>query len=120
MPDTDIKPSFTYRPNPILNGSFLICKKEADGGLQPVGDYTLLDRDEDRNLTEKKVMNLVTLLNGGDEMLPLGAETKSRLLYHRKPKDEPAARTEVLFFAYTGDGLSKENALFTIDGEFDA
>lgn len=52
--------------------------------------------------------------------MPLGEETKSRLLFYRKPKAEDATRTEVVFYAYNGDGVSKENALLTIEGEFDA
>jgi len=120
MQTTDIKPAFTYRPNPVLSGSFLICKKEENGGLHPVGDYTLLDRNEDLTLTEKKVMNLITLMNGGKDLLPLGEQTKSRLLFHRKPKQDGDLRTEVIFYAYTGEGVSKENAILTIEGEFDA
>lgn len=120
MQTIDIKPSFTYRPNPVLAGSFLICKKEENGNLQPVGDYTLLDRNEDLNLTEKKVINLVSLLNGHEELVPLGQETKSRVFFHRKPKTESDIRTEVVFYAYTGEGVSKENAILTLEGEFDA
>ena len=114
------KSVFTYRPNPMLSGSFLICRKEDNGAFQPVGDYTLLDRSEDLSLTEKKVMNLVTLLNGKDGLVPLGSDTKSRLFFHRKPKLENDTRTEVVFYAYTGKGVSKENAILTIEGEFDA
>ena len=120
MQNTDIKAAFTYRPNPVLSGSFLICKKEDGGHVHPVGDYTLLDRNEDLNLTEKKVVNLVTLLNGGDDLVPLGEQTKSRVFYHRKPKAEGDLKTEVVFYAYTGEGVSKENAIFTIEGEFNA
>lgn len=120
MQNIENKAGFTYRPNPVLTGSYLICKKDASGGLHPVGDYTLLDRNENLSLTEKKVMNLVTLLNGGHDLVPLGEETKSRLLFHRKPRPDDAARTEVVFYAYNGDGVSKENAILTIEGEFDA
>lgn len=119
MQATD-KSVFTYRPNPVLSGSFLICRKENDGSLHPVGDYTLLDRSEEPELTEKKVMNLVTLLNGREGLVPLGSDTKSRLYFHRKPKLEDDARTEVVFYAYTGKGVSRENAILTIEGEFDA
>ena len=120
MQDTDMKAAFTYRPNPVLNGSFLICKKEQNGALHPVGDYTLLDRNEDLSLTEKKVMNLITLLNGQKDLMPLGEDTKARLLFHRKPKAADDIRTEVIFYAYTGEGVSKENAILTIEGDFDA
>ncbi len=120
MQHTETKPNFTYRPNPVLQGSFLICKKEADGALHPVGDYTLLDREESVALTEKKVMNLITLLNGGSDLMPLGEETKTRLLFHRKPRAEDSARSEVIFYTYSGEGISKENAILTLEGEFDA
>lgn len=120
MQTIESKAAFTYRPNPVLSGSYLICKKEDNGALQPVGDYTLLDRNEDLSLTEKKVINLITLLNGGSELVPLGDQTKSRLLFHRKPKQEGDLRTEVVFYAHTGQGVSKENAIFTFEGEFNA
>ena len=118
MQNTDFRPSFTYRPNPMLSGSFLICKKELNGAVHPIGDYTLIDRNEDLSLTEKKVMNLVTLLNGGSDLMPLGGQTKSRLLFHKKPKPEGEPRSEVIFYTYTGEGISKENAILTFEGEF--
>ena len=120
MQAIESKPAFTYRPNPVLAGSYLICKKEDNGALQPVGDYTLLDRSEDLSLTEKKVINLITLMNGGTDLVPLGEQTKSRLFFHRKPKLEGDAKTEVVFYAYTGEGVSKENAILTMEGEFNA
>lgn len=120
MQTTDIKASFTYRPNPVLSGSFLICKKEENGDLQPVGDYTLLDRNEDLGLTERKVINLVTAMNGGTDLLPLGGETKSRTYFHRKPRMDEFAPTEIVFYSQSGEGVSRENAILTIEGEFDA
>jgi len=120
MQVTENKTNFTYRPNPVLQGSYLICKKTEKGDLQPVGDYTLLDRNENAALTEKKVMNLITLLNGGSDLVPLGEETRSRLLFHRKPRDPDSGRSEVVFYAYTGEGVSRENAILTIEGEFNA
>ncbi len=120
MQHIDNKTAFTNRPNPVLTGSILICKKEADGSLYPVGDYTLLDRDEDLDLTEKKVMNLVTLMNGESDLMALGQETKSRLLFHRKPKPDGETRSEVIFYTYTGEGISRENAILTIEGDFNA
>lgn len=112
--------SFTYRPNPVLGRSFVIFEKSGDGSLNPVGDYTVLDADENRELSEKKVMNLVALLNGNEDLMPLGPETKSRALFHRKPKQDPNDRTEVLFYTYNGEGVSKENALLTFEGDLNA
>jgi hypothetical protein len=111
---------FTYRPNPVHHKSWLIFKKSDAGSLNPVGDYTVLDPSEPLDISEKKIMNLVTLLNGNKELIPLGDQTKSRLLFHRKPKKEQDAKTEVIFYTQSGQGVSKENAILTIEGEFDA
>ena len=107
---------FTYRPNPILNRSYLLFRK--DGAVEtPVGDYTVLDLSESQHISEIKVMNLVTQLNGRDDVVPLGEHTKSRLLFHVKPKaDETDPRTEVIFYTYNGKGPSRENAILTFEG----
>lgn len=103
---------YTYRQNPLYERSFLIFKADA-----PVGDYTILDEEEDRTLAEKKMMNLIRRMNGSSDLIPLGEITKSRLLFHRKPKLDPHDRTEVVFYTYNGKGVSKENAILTIEGE---
>ncbi|MFA7276888.1 MAG: hypothetical protein WC043_08805 [Pseudobdellovibrionaceae bacterium] len=108
--------TFTYRPNPVLARSFLICLKDQNGDLSPIGDYTVLDENEDLSLSEKKVMNLVMQLNGGNELIPLGEKTKSRLLFHCKPKAADDPRQEVIFYAYSGHGVSRENAILTLEG----
>ncbi len=107
---------FTYRPNPILNRSYLLFRKDGSGET-PVGDYTVLDLSESAHVSELKVMNLVTQLNGRDDVAPVGEHTKSRLLFHVKPKiDETDPRTEVIFYTYTGKGSSRENAILTFEG----
>ena len=103
---------YTYRQNPLYERSFLIFKADA-----PVGDYTILDEEEDRTLAEKKMMNLIRRMNGSSDLIPLGEITKSRLLFHRKPKQYPHDRTEVVFYTYNGKGVSKENAILTIEGD---
>ena len=110
---------FTYRPSPVSARSFLICRKDMNGDVSPVGDYTVLDAEEDLTLSEKKVMNLVMRLNGETNLIPLGEQTKSRLLFHCKPKADDDPRSSVVFFTYTGDGVSRENAVLTMEG-FDA
>lgn len=110
---------FTYRPNPILGRSFLICRKERSGDVVPVGDYTVLDDSEDFHLAERKVINLVMRLNGEKNLVPLGDQTRSRMLFHVKPKPEDDPRTEIVFYSQSGQGVSKENAILTMEG-FDA
>ena len=109
-----IKGTFTYRQSPVLNRSWMIYCKNAEGDLNPVGDYTVLDRDEDELISEKKLINLVSLLNGDEELLSLGSHTQSRLLFHRKPKKDDTDPTQVIFYTFSGEGLSRENAILTL------
>ncbi len=112
--------NFTYRPNPILARSFLICRKEQNGEVTPVGDYTILDEHEDLRLAERKVMNLVMRLNGEKTLAQLGEQTRSRLLFHVKPRPEHDPRTEIVFYTQSGRGVSRENAILTMEGVIDA
>ncbi len=114
MNQTEIKGTYTYRQSPVLNRSWMIYNKDASGGLSPVGDYTVLDADEDLLISEKKVMNLISLLNGEDELMELGAHTQSRLLFHRKPRSDEADPQQVIFYTYSGAGMSRENAILTL------
>lgn len=117
MPNTqDFTGNFTYRPSPVLARSFLICRKDGFGDVTPVGDYTVLDESEDFHLSEKKVMNLVMRLNGEKELIQLGDQTRSRLLFHVKPRPEHDPRTEIVFYTQSGRGVSKENAILTMEG----
>jgi len=108
--------NFTYRPNPLLARSFLICRKEQNGEVTPVGDYTVLDQNEDFNLSERKVINLIMRLNGEKELMQLGEQTRSRMLFHVKPKPEHDPRTEIVFYTQSGQGVSRENAILTMEG----
>ncbi|HNQ91370.1 MAG TPA: hypothetical protein PKI93_00390 [Alphaproteobacteria bacterium] len=107
---------YVYRPHPLLDRAFLICRKDRNGELSPVGDYAVLDDNEDLHLTEKKLINLVGQMNGEKELISLGNLTGSRLLFHCKPRPEGDPRQEIVFFTYTGQGVSKENAILTLEG----
>lgn len=115
MQPVDNTGTYIYRQSPLLNRSWMIYLKDKRGELVPVGDYTVLDEEEPSELSEKKLINLVTLLNGGTEVLNLGEETQSRLLFHRKPKQDHADPTQVIFYTFAGAGISRENAILTLD-----
>lgn len=112
----DFQANFTYRPNPLLARSFLICRKGQNGEVTPVGDYTVLDDNEDLHLSERKVINLVMRLNGEKDLVALGEQTRSRMLFHVKPRPEDDPHTEIVFYTQTGRGVSKENAILTMEG----
>jgi len=109
-------PLFGYERSPVNERAFLIVKKE-DQNPVPVGDYTVLDKDEDIALAEKKVMNLVSLLNGRKRLMELGHETKSRILYQIVSERDEENKTKVLFYHLGREGVSKENALFRLEAE---
>lgn len=113
------KAPYIYRRNPAHTHSFMILRHAADRpDYVPVGDYTVLDQSEDPAVSEKKLINLMTLLNGGDGLIELGEQTKSRLLYHVVPQDDQS-KTKIVFYALGEQGVSRENAVLHIEGGFD-
>lgn len=110
------RPQFIYRHNPLLPGGFLIFMfREEKGDYEPVGEYTLLDTAEEPSLTEKKVMNIVSLLNGRRKLLELGNLTKNRILFTIVPKSSDEDPTKIIFRNYNGSGPSEENAVLILE-----
>lgn len=111
-------PLYGYERSPVNERAFMIVKRdEAVAEPKPVGDYTVLDMEEDIDLAEKKVINLVSLLNGRKRLMQLGHETKSRILYHIVSRKDEDNKTKVLFYKLENRGVSKENALFRLNSE---
>lgn len=112
--------TYSYRRNPVHEHSFLIIKKDEERKkYEPIGDYTVLDDEENPALSEKTVMNLVALLNGRKrDVIDLSGETDTRLLYYLAPKRADSNRTHIIFYAHGGQGVSKENAVLSIEEEF--
>lgn len=111
-------PLYAYQRSPVNERAFLIVKKdEAATEPVPVGDYTVLDKEEDLSLSEKKVMNLISLLNGRKRLMQLGHETNSRILYNVVSERDEENKTKVLFYKLAERGVSIENALFRLEAE---
>lgn len=110
------RPQYIYRRNPLLPQVFQIFTfLEEKGDYEPVGKYTLLDPAEDLALTEKKVMNIVSLLNGRRKLLELGNLTKTRVLFTIVPKSSEEDPTKIIFRNYNGSGPSEENAVLVLE-----
>ncbi|MGE4313655.1 MAG: hypothetical protein AB7E85_05220 [Pseudobdellovibrionaceae bacterium] len=104
---------FSYRPNPLHERSYMIL--EAHGSrYEPVGNYTVLDLAEERTLTEKKIINLISLLNGKAPLLDLQKEVKGTQLLYNDTQSEGSQR-KVIFYKQDGTGVSRENALLLIE-----
>lgn len=111
------KPRFIFKPNPVDALAFQIFEcARGKKDYEPVGDYILLDREEPRDLTEKKLANLIGLMNGRGISINLGGEVENRTLYQVKPKRVSTDETQIIFRTYNGSGVSRENALFKVKG----
>jgi hypothetical protein len=112
-------PRYTYRQSPVHPRGYVILKYRQDMTAEPemVGDYTVLDSKEDPALSEKKVMNLISLLNGRKHLMQLGHETGTRVLYQMVSERDDDNKQRVLFYTLGQEGVSVENALFRIERE---
>lgn len=110
-------PRYTYRTSPVHPRGYVILKYRDDRTAEPdmVGDYTVLDSNEDSALSEKKVMNLISLLNGRRNLMQLGHETGRRVLYQIVSERDDEDKTRVLFYTLGKAGVSVENAMFRIN-----
>lgn len=109
------KPRFIFKPNPLdPNGYDIFQRSERE--YEPVGSYIVLDREEPRDLTSKKLANLVGLMNGRKNTIDLSDDVDTRTLYHVKRKDKTTDPTHVVFRTYDGSGVSTENAIFRVEG----
>ena len=110
-------PRFSYQRNPHHDRSFMILEHAQKKGYEPVGDYTVLDLKEEIFLSEKKVMNLVSLLNDQIDTLDLSQETSdNRMFYYEAPNDDKT-KHKVIFYNQNGTGVSQESAMFLINKE---
>ncbi len=110
-------PRYTYAKSPVHPRGFMILKYADDmaGEPVPVGDYTVLDSSEDLALSEKKVINLISLLNGRKTLMQLGHETKARVLYRVVNEKDGDGKFNAIFYHLNQRGVSVENALFRIE-----
>ena len=119
--DESEKPRFISKPNPLATGSHQIFEYQPEkGDYEPVGDYTLIDTAEDPDITSKKVMNLISLMNGRKPLISFENLTQERVLFTINKENETSNTQTVVFRAFKGEGVSKENAVLKIKkGVFD-
>lgn len=110
------KPWFTYKKNPLVPHGWQIFEfKPEKDNYEPVGDYVVIDTDEPIDITEKRLMNLVGILNDKTSYIDFKTLTNTRILYTIIEDTPEANRHKVVFRTYDGQGVSKENAVLTIE-----
>lgn len=106
---------FLYKPNTLVERAFQIFEfNDNANDYVHVGEYTLINKEENREVTEKKITNLITLLNGGKDLINLSSLTDKRVLYTMVPEAQSGKQTKIIFKDYDGSGVSQDNAVFTI------
>jgi hypothetical protein len=112
---TGERPRFVHKPNLMVERDYQIFEYDyKKGEYKHVGDYVLLRKDEPRDITEKKVFNLMSILNKKGDTIDLTNLTKTRVLYTIVPEAQAGDQTKMIFKDYDGSGVSKDNAIFTI------
>ena len=110
------KPRFIYKHNPLAQRSFQIFEhQDSKNTYEPVGDYTLLNTSEAPEITEKKVINLLSLMNGRRKLIDFSHLTKERVLYNVLPEASESDKQKIIFRAYNGQNVSTQNAVLTIE-----
>jgi hypothetical protein len=110
---------FWYRPHPVASRAYQFLHWDSRQGYQPIGEYIVLDEREETRLSERKVENLITLMNGHMRLYDLRSDVgNSRMLYQIKENTDELDRKQIVFRTFTGNGVSKENAILTIDKEY--
>lgn len=114
--DQSEKPNFIYKRNPSVEASFVILEfKDDKKDYIPVGDYTRIDKSEDLDITEKNVINLITLLNGKTNLIDLSNLTSNQLLYNIVDDTEESEKVTIMLRSRNNKGVSKENAVLKIE-----
>ncbi len=116
------KSRFIYKPSPVNKLAFQIFENKIGyEDYTPVGNYIILDSDETPSISEQKLMNLITLMNGRSSTVPLGDKTGSTLYYQVMKKKLDSDPTKIIFRTRGKQGVSTENAILEIErGIFDA
>ena len=111
---------FSHKPSDYNDKAYVILKRTEKGENQPVGEYVVLNNIESREMSEKKVINLVSVLNGKTELIRLGENTNKRMLYKLLPRENETGSSKIVFYELSaGQGVSKENAILSIEEDIE-
>lgn len=110
------KPRFAHRANPLVPHAWQILEYKGNSqGYEPVGEYILIETTEPADITEKKLTNLMTLMNGKKNLIDFKNLTDKRVLFTLVSSDPESKQEKVILRTYDGSGVSKENAVLTIE-----
>ncbi len=116
------KPWFISKKNPLVQHSWQIFEFKVDKeDYEPVGEYILVDTSEPIDITEKRVMNVLNILNRRSSHIDFNSLTNTRVLFSIVDDGSQSGILKAVFRTYDGKGVSIENAVLTIEkGVFNA
>lgn len=119
--DESSHPEFIHKPDPQDPHAYQILHfKEALGFYELSGSYRKVDLSEDGEVTDKRIFNLMAVLNDKKRKFDFKSLTNSRTLFTLVPIRPEDSDVKVVFRTYDGNGVSKENAILLLDkGVFD-
>lgn len=108
-------PRYTYRRCELHARAFQIFRHEDNEKFKPVGNYTVLDQDENIDLSEKKVMNIISELNGR-RLMDLSDQVDGRTHFQIINDGSDGNNIKVMFLEKkVTKGVSVESGLFEIE-----
>ncbi|MCK6417994.1 MAG: hypothetical protein L6Q57_03530 [Alphaproteobacteria bacterium] len=114
--DESTKPRFSSRANPLVPHAWQILQwNKTMQTYEPVGDYVLVDLSEAADITEKKLINLIGIMNGRQNLVDFTNLTGQRILFTIVPEAPETNREKIVFRTYDGSGVSRENAVLTLE-----
>lgn len=119
--DESSHPEFIHKPDPHDPHAYEILHfKEGLGTYELSGSYRKVDEAEEAEVTDKRIFNLMAVLNDKKRQFDFKSLTNSRTLYTLVPIKPEDTDVKVIFRTYDGNGVSKENAILSLDkGVFD-
>lgn len=113
------KAEFIAKPHPdtLHCWNILAFKdyKGPKGDYDIIGEYRLIRTDEETQITQKKIDNIISLLNAKKPLHDLSNLTDKRVLYNIVKKEKASDPTQIIFRDYDGQGVSQDNAVLTIE-----
>ncbi len=109
---------YSYHVHPEKERTFQIFCTEY-GDTFHVGDYALIDMEENVDLTERTVHNLCALLNDdAEDLVDVSELATMRLYFNRQEADEDTGWSRMLMKTHPQGRAMTENALITYDPEY--
>lgn len=118
MADDNNPPFFKIEPDGGTKGMYhVLMYDHQTHNYGNAGHYTVIDSQEDKAITDKKMINLAALLNGTSPEIDFTSLTHERVLFSLNQNNPDDAYQTIVFRTLKNEGVSKDNAVLTLKKE---